>query len=53
LVNIFTSQCFNIVIDRHIRPMVIEYRPAERFAFTHSNNVAPSSFKCQVHTSDP
>jgi hypothetical protein len=50
--NIFTSQCFDVLENRHIRPVLPQDRPAERVYFTHCNDAPALGFEGQVESAD-
>jgi hypothetical protein len=39
-------------MDRDIRPVPVEYRPAKFIAFAHGDNAPASRFKSQIHSPD-
>jgi hypothetical protein len=50
--NVLTPQCFDIGIDRNIRPMPMEYRSAKFVALAHGDDGTTHRFKRQIYASD-
>jgi hypothetical protein len=50
--NFFTPQCFYVVVNGNVRPMLPENSLAKLVALAHGDNSASRRFKGQVQTSD-
>jgi hypothetical protein len=50
--NFLTSQCFDVSVNRYVRPVAAQNSLAELVTFTHGDDTSASRLKRQVDTSD-